>query len=219
VGLRGYLRRHHVGLIAAFLALSGTAVAAFDPIGPDGDIDACYSKKTKQLTLQKKSKCKRGTKPVSWSQTGPQGAQGAAGSQGSAGATGPAGVAGAAGTARGYGLVQPSGLLTHSRNSSVSRVGVGIFCVTVQGASPSTDPILLTADYSTIVNGSATVVDTADTLQGGSSQNPIALWDPTPETCSASQWEVQTAEQRVDANANSITVLNLEDEGFSFLVP
>ena len=139
--MSNYLRRHHLGLVAIFIALSDTAVAAFDPVGSDGDIDACVDKKTKQLTLAKQN-CKKGTKAVSWSATGPAGPAGATGPQGE---TGPQGATGAAGTARGYGLVQPSGFLSNSRNATVSHPATGVYCVAVTGASPATDVILVSA--------------------------------------------------------------------------
>lgn len=217
--MSGYLRRHHIGLVAIFIALSGTAVAAFDPVGSDGDIDACFNKK-KQLSVAKGEKCKKGSKLVSWSQTGPAGPQGAAGQTG---ATGPAGTAGLDGSARAYGLVQASGFLTNSKNASVTRPTTGTYCVSVSGVSSSTGVILLTADYAGIVQGVASWVATDavtdDPMSGTPSSNPVALWDTVPETCPSGQFEVQTARQRIDSNTHEGTVFNAFDAGFAFMVP
>ncbi len=217
--MSNYLRRHHLGLVAIFIALSGTAVAAFDPVGSDGDIDACVDKKTKQLTLAKQN-CKKGTKAVSWSATGPAGPAGATGPQGE---TGPQGATGAAGTARGYGLVQPSGFLSNSRNATVSHPATGVYCVAVTGASPATDVILVSAEYGTISQGIATLQATDETtddpLNGGSSEAPLALWDAAPDTCLAGSYEIQTAEQRIDTNSHDLTMFNISNAGFTFVVP
>ncbi len=86
------LRNQWAGLLALFLVLTGAgAYAAFDPIGGDGDVDACFQKKSGDLDLLKGKKCGKGEKTVAWSQTGPQGPAGTQGPQGEAGAAGTAG--------------------------------------------------------------------------------------------------------------------------------
>jgi hypothetical protein len=207
-----YLRRHHLALVAIFLALTGSAIAAFDPVGSDGDIDACFSKKSKQLSLAKHSKCAKGTKAVSWSQTGP------AGSTGPQGEAGTPGTPGTPGTARAYGLVQSSGLLTSSKGATVTAHAGGVFCVSVPGVTPGDTPILLTTDYSSgdVQNGVATV-------SMGIGPNPssysVAAWDPVNDTCPAGEFEVQTGLQHIDSGADEITVFSNKSEGFSFIVP
>jgi hypothetical protein len=86
--IRDYVRRHHVALIAIFLALGGTSIAAFDPIGGDGDIDACYERKSGQLSIQKGKKCPKQSKPVAWAQEGPRGPAGPQGRVGDPGTPG-----------------------------------------------------------------------------------------------------------------------------------
>jgi hypothetical protein len=207
-----YLRRHHLALVAIFLALTGSAIAAFDPVGSDGDIDACFSKTSKQLSLAKHGKCSKGAKSVSWSQTGP------AGSTGPTGPTGPKGEAGTPGTARAYGLVQPSGLLTSSKGATVTAPIVGVFCVSVSGVTPADTPIMLTTDYSSgdIQNGVATV---NTTIGPNPSSYSVAAWDPVNDTCPAGQFEVQTGVQRIDSGTEEITVFSVKSEGFAFIVP
>jgi hypothetical protein len=79
-----------VATLALFAALGGGAYAGIikDPVGPDGDIDACYHKKSGDLDVRKGRKCNRGEKKVSWSQVGPQGAQGPQGDEGEPGPDG-----------------------------------------------------------------------------------------------------------------------------------
>ena len=84
-----YLRRHHVGMLALFIALSGTAYAATLPRNSVGTAqlkkDAVTTKKVKNRSLLaadfKAGQLPRGAQ-------GPQGAQGAQGAQGPAGAAG-----------------------------------------------------------------------------------------------------------------------------------
>jgi len=78
------IRRQWMGALALFLVVAGGgAYAAFDPVGPDGDIDACYAKKSGDLDVRKGKKCGKGEKPLAWGQVGPRGEPGPA--------TGPAG--------------------------------------------------------------------------------------------------------------------------------
>ena len=76
----GHLRGHNVGYVALFIALTGTSVAAFDPVGSDGDVDLCVTKKTREVVLMKGTKCRRGQTALAVNQIGPPGQQGAAGS-------------------------------------------------------------------------------------------------------------------------------------------
>jgi hypothetical protein len=66
-----------MGALALFLVLAGgSAYAAFDPVGSDGDIDACYATKGGALSLRMGRTCGTGKKSVTWSQTGPRGPAG-----------------------------------------------------------------------------------------------------------------------------------------------
>lgn len=81
-----FLRSHLAVTVVIAMVLSATAYAALDPIGGDGDVDACFEKKGGELSLlTKKKKCPRGSKAVSWVQTGPRGPAGPPGPPGLAG--------------------------------------------------------------------------------------------------------------------------------------
>ncbi len=86
------VRGQWAGLLALFLVLAGGgAYAAFNPIGEDGDVDACFERRSGDLDLLKGKRCGKGERPIAWSQTGPAGPAGAAGAQGETGQAGPAG--------------------------------------------------------------------------------------------------------------------------------
>ena len=88
----GYLRRHHIGLLALFLALSGTAYAATLPRNSVGTAqlkrNAVTSAKVRDGSLLR-SDFRAGQLPQ-----GPAGPQGLTGATGPTGPTGPAGPAG-----------------------------------------------------------------------------------------------------------------------------
>ena len=85
--LYSHLRSQWMGALALILVLAGGgAYAAFDPVGQDGDIDACFHKKTGDLDVRKGKKCGKGEKRVSWAERGPQGEPGAPGIEGAPGA-------------------------------------------------------------------------------------------------------------------------------------
>jgi hypothetical protein len=83
-----YLRRHHIGMLALFIALSGTAYAATLPRNSVGTAqlkkNAVTTAKVKNRSLLAKD-FKSGQLPAG--PRGPQGAQGAQGAPGAAGAT------------------------------------------------------------------------------------------------------------------------------------
>lgn len=94
--LVGHVRRQPVAYLALFVALGGTSFAAVTAIpGSDGVIHGCYRAKAGQLRVVKaRARCRKGEKPLSWSQRGPQGANGVQGPSGPAGAPGAAGAVG-----------------------------------------------------------------------------------------------------------------------------
>ena len=90
-----HVRGQWMGALALFLVLAGGgAIAAFNPIGDDGDIDACFAKRSGDLDLLKGKKCGKREKPVSWGVVGPQGEVGPLGPQGATGPQGAQGVPG-----------------------------------------------------------------------------------------------------------------------------
>ena len=223
-----YLRQHHLGLIAIFLALGGTAVAAGVQRGANGQVDACYSKATGELSLRSGKKCASGTKPLSWAVRGPAGPAGPAGPRGEAGsngapgatgATGPTGAPGAPGTARAYGRVLPDGTLTNASSGvKAVRKAVGVYCVSAPGLSSASNVVLLTIDYGLgVQNGIANLE--AGKLINGSSTNFIAEWDPTTNTCAAGEFEVQTVKLNINTNSEELSVATNADAGFAFAIP
>jgi hypothetical protein len=84
----GHIRGHVVGYVALFVAMTGSSVAAFDPVGPDGDVDLCFAKKTGEVRVMKGAKCPKGERPLAVSQIGPEGSPGQDGQHGPPGETG-----------------------------------------------------------------------------------------------------------------------------------
>jgi hypothetical protein len=102
-----YVRRHHLGLLALFVALSGTAYAASLPRNSVGTAqlkrNAVTSAKVKPFSLLS-SDFRRGQLPA-----GPQGPQGPAGARGPEGPPGARGAEGATGARGAEGPVGPRG--------------------------------------------------------------------------------------------------------------
>lgn len=94
----GHLRQHVVGYVAVFIAMTGTSIAAFDPVGSDGDVDMCVDRKSGDVRVMKRSSCGKGETKLALSQTAPQGPQGPAGADGQNGVDGQPGATGAAGS-------------------------------------------------------------------------------------------------------------------------
>ncbi|MDA0185453.1 hypothetical protein OJ997_34420 [Solirubrobacter phytolaccae] len=90
----GYLRRHHIALLALFIALGGTSYAATLPRNSVGTTQLKAKAVTEaKLATALKSKLNR-TVQGSPGLPGPAGPQGPAGANGAGGATGPQGPAG-----------------------------------------------------------------------------------------------------------------------------
>jgi hypothetical protein len=219
--IAGYLRRHHVGLIAIFLVLRGTAVAASQP-GSDGDFDACFEKKTGDLDLLKKGKCDRGEKAVSWGAEGPEGPAGPAGQNGADGAPG---APGAPGSAVAYGRVNSDGTLTQAAGvSGVTNPQPGVYCISVPGVNATERSMVASVEYnnSSFQNGitgwSATDNVADDPMPTGGGQFAFAQWDAIPNFCAAGTYEVRTNRLRVDAFANQQHI-EASNASFSFVVP
>ena len=92
-----FMRQHVIALCALFIALGGTSIAAIDPLGDDGEIQACYSKKSGDLALRKGKKCGKRQEPIAWNQAGVPGTAGTPGEPGTAGDPGQPGTPGADG--------------------------------------------------------------------------------------------------------------------------
>ena len=218
-----YLRQHHLVLILIFVALGGTAIAAGERGLQNDAINACVKKKSNALSLAKNGKCPKKAKPISWNQAGPQGPAGQNGTSGTNGVDGAPGAAGADGTARAYGIVQPNGLLTSSKNATATRASVGVYCISVPGVSSASTPIVLTTDQST---GTAPGVADWDgpavgnIMDGTPSRHTEAQFDGAGnDTCSAGQFEIETFRTFFDPNSDNASAHDIVDAGFSFVVP
>jgi hypothetical protein len=156
--LFAYVRGHHVGLLALFVALGGTSYAAISSIpGPDGVIHACYQKTKGSLrVVPAGTRCLKSERALAFNQQGIpgprgsqglQGLQGSQGSQGSQGLQGSQGPQGIAGTARAYAQVfkdAPSYYAPRTKGftGTPSRPATGVYCLTVDpatGIDPTTD--------------------------------------------------------------------------------
>lgn len=118
-----------VALAALFVAASGFAVAKIP--GKNGVIHACYKKKGGALRVVKGTKCPRGTKALSWNQSGRRGSKGAAGA---AGKTGDAGTAVAFARVAANGTLEPGDSGRQNKNVVAANVehdgttGAGHYC-------------------------------------------------------------------------------------------
>jgi hypothetical protein len=134
------LRSQWAGFLALFLVLAGGgAYAAFDPIGADGDIDACYAKRTGDLDLLKGRHCSRNEKAIAWSAVGPRGETGAVGPQGP---KGDAGVAGSPAASMLLGRVDASLMPADSTNTYVPSGEASTTNKALQGSAPNSAVVL-----------------------------------------------------------------------------
>jgi hypothetical protein len=158
-GVVSYLRRHHIGVLALCIALSGTAYAATLPTNSVGGAqlkkNAVTSPKVKNRSLLARDFA-RGQLPA-----GPRGARGPAGPagpRGERGLTGPAGAAGATNvTVRVGALV--TGLSTASCLAGERAVGGGGTATGPDGALWDTGPTQLTG---TPTSWDAQAIDVTD---------------------------------------------------------
>jgi hypothetical protein len=116
----GYLRQHHIALLALFIALGGSAYAvAGRNSSSAGRFYACVTQAFHTLNLTSASAaCPRGEYKISWNRTGQRGARGplgqegspgASGSNGASGPQGPKGATGATGAQGATGAAGPQG--------------------------------------------------------------------------------------------------------------
>jgi hypothetical protein len=90
-GVRSYVRRHHVALLALFVVLGGTSFAAVKTIvGRDGVIHGCFKNRGGALrVLPASRKCARGESTIAWNRDGRPGVPGIQGPSGPQGEIGP----------------------------------------------------------------------------------------------------------------------------------
>jgi hypothetical protein len=164
-GIGGYLRRHHVGLLALFMAMSGTAYAATLPRNSVGTAqlkaNAVTSAKVKNGSLRLADFARGQLPPSLAGPKGDPGAAGPAGAPGAQGAPGPAGPPGLDGSALAAGEAVPfNGTVGFIGNANFgftavsfnTPAGTGHYCV---GLAPGLDQFanILTINVSGIDPG------------------------------------------------------------------
>ncbi|HEU4703956.1 MAG TPA: hypothetical protein VFS37_15855 [Conexibacter sp.] len=138
----GFLRRNAIALLALFIALGGTSIAAVNAL-PRNSIGSAQIKRGAIVSSDVKDggllarDFKRGQLPAG--ATGPQGPQG------------PQGAQGVPGTARAYGELTAGLALNRDRTkniASLSHPQRGTFCITpAAGIDPDTATILVSSDF------------------------------------------------------------------------
>jgi hypothetical protein len=210
--LRAYLRTHHIGLLALFIALGGTSYAATLPRNSVGATqlkkNAVTSAKVKNSSLLAKD-FKAGQLPAG--QAGPKGDPGAAGAKGDAG------LNGTAGTARAYGRVTGTTFSRSKNVVSVTNPFPGDFCITLDASiDASRTGAIVTPDYSgdsTGTGGNGTQA-WAEFRSGGGG----------PGACTASQIEILTGTRTATASGSPdsdvrLVTVSLINQAFFFAVP
>ncbi len=133
--------RFVVAVVAATLTAAVVSGIAWgvSPIGGNGTINACYNPNTGALKLNVIGHCpNKGAKtPITWDQTGPQGATGATGSQGPTGATGATGARGPTGATGATGPQGPAGIAYGC--SATPYPGIDLAACDLSGANLSGD--------------------------------------------------------------------------------
>ena len=113
---RGATYGNVVSTICLFIVLGGGAWAASSLVGADGTVNGCYATKGGAKgtlrVVKAGERCRRGERPIAWSQVGPRGPAGAPGAAatGVQGETGPAGAKGDTGPAGPRGEQGPQGI-------------------------------------------------------------------------------------------------------------
>jgi hypothetical protein len=143
--IQRYLRRHHLALVALFLALGGTSYAV--------STLPAQSVGTRQL----KDHAVTLVKISSTAQRSLRGRQGPRGEPGRPGIQGPVG---AAGSAKAYGTVFTQGgstpaSLVQSHNATMTHPSTGVWCIKVPGVDPTKEPIIVS--LSSVANFNAQV--------------------------------------------------------------
>lgn len=225
-----YIRRHHVALLALFVALGGTSYAAITSIPDAGGVfHGCVNPQTGALrVVTSASSChqstvvRRGRRRVrvpaeiaiAWNQQGRQGPLGKTGKNGTTGATGPQGVqgdTGAPGTARAYATMRPDECFLENNDctiynvkniQSIRRLSTGVYCV---------------APTPGLKFGEVTPTLTTDTFNSGpanGSGTPIVGYSSL-NRCSAGEITVETFR----ASGSPPTVALSDSTSFGIVIP
>jgi hypothetical protein len=179
-GLLQYVRRHHVGLLALFLALGGTSMAASNVLLPRNSVGSAQviNGSLQKSDLSRKAAAKlRGTRGVQGAPgaAGPQGLPGSRGATGLRGPTGGKGATGAHGATGSQGVRGATGLTgargaTGLQGSPDTAAQVRAKLLTVDGAGSGIDADLLDGlDSADVVKGVG--LERKFTFSGAASHN------------------------------------------------
>ena len=142
-----------VALLALFMAMGGTAIAAGNALITGRQIKNSSitgaDVKNKSLTPKDFKGSVRGARGPAGS-PGPVGPQGPAGAPGAQGLQGPQGPAGADGTARAYAYVTGTTLVAAKTKNftAVSRPSTGVYCLTpAAGITPANSVAIVTVEW------------------------------------------------------------------------
>ena len=137
-GIGEYVRRHHVALLALFVALGGTAIAAGNGLLPKNSVGAAQLKKNAVTGPKIKNGVIAKQKLTAAAITALKGARGPTGPKGTQGGQGQPGPAG---TARAWARVLADGSLEVARSHNVTSVihlaGSGLYCLELAGSIPA----------------------------------------------------------------------------------
>src|SRR5919201_3973271 len=133
--ISGYVRRHHLALLALFVALGGTSFAAANALLPKNSVGSAQviNGSLRTVDLSKKTRVAlHGARGA----PGPQGPQGVQGAQGPEGPTGPRGLSGPSGSAVAYAHVNANATLDAANSKNVASGNVarptssptGVYC-------------------------------------------------------------------------------------------
>jgi hypothetical protein len=124
--IASYIKRHHVALLALFLALGGTAFAAGNALLPGNSVGTKQvingSLQTNDLSKTARTALKGNRGP-----TGPAGAQGATGTTGATGAQGVQGAPGQSATKLFVALDADGTLTKNSGATLATKAGTGVY--------------------------------------------------------------------------------------------
>ena len=208
----GYLRRHHIGLLALFVALGGTSYAATQL--PDNSVG------TRQIRASAVTEAKLSASLRRLLATKVAGPRGATGPAGSAGSPGSPGAPGAVTSARAYGYITPPPCAFAPPASPGTPLCQGPagsqYAVNASFDAPDADAGAGTyciRPGSNIDPSTAVVVVSTMTVTG---EPGIAQWDQSAAQCPTGDLEVQTS---LIADGSSGPYLMPHDYSFSFVIP
>src|SRR5579875_364059 len=199
-----------VAAVAAGVCVAAGGGYAVAASGRSETVTVCVSARTHALYM---GRCARHDTRLSWNERGPRGRRGATGPSGPTGPAGPTGpqgipgLAGADGTAKAYGLITPSGpTLSLSTNvASFTNPLPGVYCVVINGASPTTEGAIAVPDYTT------------DTTNAGTNGNIAHVeYESNAANCPAGDFEFRTFEVIATGSGLGVSAAN---EGFFFVIP